>query len=789
MKFTLSALKEFLDTNASLEEIASCLDSIGLEVEEITDHSKILASFEVAEILEDSKHPSADKLKVCKVKSSEGDLQIVCGAPNARAGIKVVLAKVGTLIPKGEFKIKKSKIRDVESAGMMCSFDELGLEGDSDGIIELDNAAKIGENPAKYLGSDDPIIEIAITPNRGDALGTYGIARDLAAAGIGKFNEPKWQVLDYSKSNIIDDTNDCRAFLQIEIENVENKESPDWLKNYLNSIGLTPISAIVDVTNYICFIYGRPMHAYDRDKLDGPLKVTRARNGEKFSALNDKEYELSGDDLVVRDNSKAQCLAGIIGGSESSCDSSTKNVILEAAFFNKDIVTLMGRKHQIDTDSRYRAERRLDIEMLVPASIKAANLVLEICGGTIKQANLSGSVEYSERKTSIDEETIERLTGAKISIKESAEILERLGFKVSISGSKLEAVIPSWRHDVSIKEDLIEEIVRIRGFDKIDSIPVPTNLNFRLAPNLTNSSNISKRIMANLGYDEVVTFSFMSSNSAKNFAELKDNLYLQNPISSELDYMRPYILPNLLEAIGKNKARSILDGAIFEFGPTFDGTDIKEENIAISAAIWGNVGSDLHKTNREADIYDIKADLEILIAEFGLSLENLQIKTDNLPDFMHPSRSGSLNLGKNKIGYFGEVHPLILKKYDIEKRVCFFEININAIPEKRLKYGRRPDYKPSSFQPNIRDFAFLIDEGKQIGGMEKAVVSIDKNLIKSAEIFDIYRGKGLPEDKKSVAVRVVIQASDHTLSEEELSAIHAKIIASVEKNFEAEIRS
>lgn len=789
MKFTLSWLKKFLDTNASLEELATCLDKIGLEVEEIVDHSKLLSNFEVAEITEATKHPSADKLQVCKVKSSEGELQIVCGASNARAGIKVVLAKVGTLIPKGDFKIKKAKIRDVESCGMMCSFDELGLAGDSSGIIELDSEAKIGENPAKYLGADDPMIEIAITPNRGDALGVYGIARDLAAAGMGKFKHPNWSKLDYSKSDIIDDTNDCTAFLQIEIENLENKESPAWLKNYLTAIGLTPISAIVDITNYVCFVYGRPMHAYDRDKLDGPLKVTRAKNGEKFEALNDKIYELSSDDLVVRDNNHAQCLAGIIGGSLSSCDLNTKNLILEAAFFNKDLVTNMGRKHMIETDSRYRAERRLDIEMLVPASAEAAEMVLEICGGNIKQANISGSVEYKTRTTSIDEATIERLTGAKISIKESAEILEKLGFGVKVSGTKLEAAIPSWRHDVSIKEDLIEEIVRIRGFDKIDSIPVPTNLDFRLAPNLTNSSNISKRILANLGYDEVVTFSFMNSKYASSYANLKDNLYLKNPISSELDYMRPSILPNLLEAIGKNKTRSILEGAIFEVGPTFVDSDIKGENITISAALWGSIGSDLHKTSKEADIYDIKADLEVLINELGLSLDNLQLKTENLPEYMHPSRGASLSLGKNQIGYFGEVHPLILKEYDIEKRVVFFEINLNAIPEKRLKFGRRPDYKPSSFQPNVRDFAFLIDKDKPVGPMEKAALSIDKNLIKSAEIFDVYMGKGLPEDKKSIAVRVVIQAQDHTLSEEELTAIHQKIIASMEKNFEAELRS
>lgn len=789
MKFTLSGLKKLLNTKASLESISDCLDSIGLEVENITNHLETYADFEIAEILEAKKHPSADKLKVCKVLTNEGELQVVCGAPNARAGIYGILAKVGTLMPNSDFRIKKAKIRDVESCGMLCSYEELGLEGDSSGIIQILGEPKIGQNPARYLGVDDPVIEIAITPNRGDALGTYGIARDLAAAGVGDFKEPDWPKLDYTKSDIIEDKKDCPAFFQIEIEGVENKESPIWMQNYLKSIGLKPISALVDITNYICFMYGRPMHAYDKDKIVGKLRVARAKKGEKFQALNDKEYELSSDDLVIRDDKNIQGLAGIIGGTLSSCDINTKNVILESAYFDKDIITNSGRMHQIDTDSRYRFERHTDIGMVIPAALMAMKLVIDTCGGKVKGANLSGSVDYKQRKVSIDEATIIKLTGENISIKESAEILTNLGFGVNIAGSKLEAIVPSWRHDIAIKEDLIEEIVRIRGFDTIKPIAVPTGLNFRLAPNLTNSSNISRRIMANLGYDEVVTFSFMNSKFAAKFAELQESLFLKNPISSELDYMRPFILPNLLEAIGKNKARSIMSGSIFEVGPSFDNTSPDGENTSVAGVIWGNIGSDLHKSARESDIYDIKADLEILISEFGLSLNSIQIKTNNLASFMHTSRAGSLNLGKNKIGYFGEVHPLILKEYDIEKRVSFFEINLNAIPEKRLKYGKRTDYKPSIYQPNIRDFAFLIDKNKEIGQIEKAVLSIDKNLIKSAEIFDIYEGKGLPEDKKSVAIRIVIQAHDRTLSVEELSNAHAKIIQSIEKNFEAKIRS
>lgn len=788
MKFTLSWLKKFIDIDADLEEISNTLDKIGLEVEEIIDHSESLAAFEVAEIIHDEKHPSADKLKICKVLSKNGELQIVCGAPNARAGIKVVLAKVGTLIPKGAFKIKKAKIRDVESCGMMCSLDELGISGDSDGIIELPENAKIGDNPATYLGLDDPVIEIAITPNRGDALGVYGIARELAAAGLGEMKDYKFEEKDYSSTNIIENTEDCAAFFQIEMENVNNCQSPDWLQNALTSIGSSPISALVDITNYICFSFGRPMHAYDKDKLQGTLKVSRAKDGEKFEALDDKSYELTSDDLVIRDDKNIQGLAGIIGGALSSCALDTKNVILESAYFDKNLVTNSGRKQQIETDARYRFERHTDISMVIPAAFEAMKLVQEICGGKIVEAKLSGSVEYQPREVSIDEKTIEKLTGSKISIKESGEILENLGFDVKYDASKLNSKVPSWRHDVRIKEDLIEEIVRIRGFDKIESQPVPTDLNFRLAPPLTSISMLAKRIMAFSGFMEVVTFSFMNSKMAEQFTDLKDNLYLQNPISSELDYMRPSILPNLLEIVAKNQSRSIHHGSIFEVGPIFTDTDMKSESQVVSAMLWGNIGSSVHKNYREADIYDIKADLENLLAELGLDMQNIQIKLDNLPNFMHPSRSGALMLGKNLIGYFGEIHPLILKEYDIDKRILFFEVNLNNLPVKRLKYGKRSDFKPSDYQLNVRDFAFLIDKDKQVGPLEKLVHSVDKNLIKKAEVFDIYEGTGLAEDKKSVAISVNIQAQDRTLSEEELTSIHQKIIDSVEKNFSAKLR-
>lgn len=788
MKFTLSWLKDFVEIDASLDEISDKLCDINLEVESITDKAKELDAFEVAYIKEAEKHPKADKLQVCKVETKSGMQQIVCGAPNARAGIKVVLAPVGTVIPNGNFKIKKASIRDVESSGMLCAADELLIGEDSKGIIELDEKAKVGDKIGKYLGLNDPVIEIAITPNRGDALGVYGIARELVAAGLARWKKYDFPEIKYDKGNIIEDSKGCEAFFEIEMKNVKNCQSPDWLKSRLQNIGLSPISALVDITNYICFTFGRPMHVYDKDKLSGTLKVTRAKDGEDFKALSDKEYKLSKDDLVVRDDKNIQALAGVIGGALSACEDNTTNILLEAAYFDKDLVTNSGRNHSIETDSRYRFERYTDIQMIVPASTIAANMVKEICGGEVVKASLSGSVDFKPNEVSIDEATIERLTSLKIGIKDCSKILESLGFTISVSGSSLKAKNPSWRHDISIKEDLIEEIVRIHGFDKIPSVPMEDHVRFRLAPSLTNMSNIARRTMAAKGFDEVITFSFMNSKFAEKFSNLEDKLYLQNPISAELDYMRPSILPNLMDALAKNQARSIKDMNFFEVGPVFRGIKPDEEDIVVSAVMSGKFGSELHKESRAADIYDIKNVLGNLLTELGSSIDNMQLKTDNLPTYMHPTRSAGIYLGKNLLGHFGEIHPAIQKSADIDDRVIFFELNLSKLPTPRQKLGKRGEYQVSSYQPNVRDFAFLFDKTSAVGEVTKYIKSLDKNLIQSAETFDIYKGDKIDSSKKSVAIRVVIQAIDHTLSEDELSNLHKKIIDSVESKYSAKIR-
>jgi phenylalanyl-tRNA synthetase beta chain len=572
------------------------------------------------------------------------------------------------------------------------------------------------------------------------------------------------------------------------------------------------------------------MHAYDKDKLSGPLKVTRAKNSEMFHPLSGKSHELNSNDLVIRGSKEVQALGGIIGSMNSACSENTKNITLEAAIFDKDLITATGRKLGIETDARYRFERQTDIALLVPTSLAAARMMVDICGGEIAKVELSGSVEYKAEAIELDVKTINSFTAADIGIEISAKILQDLGFSVKSYNDKLEATPPSWRHDISIKEDLIEEIVRIYDFEKIPMVPIPVDVKFRLALNNTNYTNIARRVIASLGYDELITYSFMSSKHAKLFTSLKrhcdersdeaihnnkmdrpttlcsvrddglvldrqeplgpevtlPNLYLKNPISSDLDYMRPSILPNFLSVVAKNATRSINKGALFEVGPVFTGVKAEEELLFASGVSWGKIENNLH-SNREVDIFDVKADIILLLQELGLSVDALSYKIDDLPSYYHPTRSAAIMIGKNLLGYFGEIHPIILKEYDIEQRIVAFEINLSSLPEARLKYGLKPNYKVSDYQMNVRDFAFLVDEAVQIGPVAKIINSIDKALIRNVEIFDIYKGEKIESGKKSVAISVSIQADDRTLSEGELHDLHSKIIASIEK-FGGEIR-
>lgn len=817
MKFTLSWLKKFLDTSASVAEIAENLTAIGLEVEEVIDKAADLQKFEVAYIANTKPHPSADKLQLCDVETKSGMLQIVCGASNARAGIKVVLANIGVEIPNGKFKIKESNIRGEKSCGMLCSEEELFLASESEGIIELPEDAVIGEPFTKYYGLDDPVFIINVTPNRGDALGVYSIARDLAAKGIGTLKEleiPTVKSTFSSKIKLnIKDKESCPLFTFREIRNLKNKPSPDWLQRLLKNIGVKSISSLVDVTNYISYSFGQPMHAYDAGKIGGEIVVDRHEEADviprldrgiqenskdtvvkprydnrEFHALNDKKYLLSETDLVVKDENGVQALAGIIGGISSSCDSNTTNILLEAACFNAKMVAASGRRLQIDTDSRYRFERNIDRNFTEKALNIATDLILSICdGGEVSEPVIDGEKEPLKNSLDFPVNYLEKITGIKLNIKEIEVILNKLGFVTDIKEDVIKIIPPSWRHDINILEDIVEEITRIYGYDKIESIKLPEleQDNNHLRDHKRISS--FKRILASKGYDEVVNNSFMNSKDAKLFTELKDELFLLNPISIDDDYMRPTIVPNLLDIVRKNLARSIKDMAFFEVGPSFLNLNI--ETTYLTAILTGSYNNkNPHSMGRIYDIFDLKSDLETIFDYAGLSIEKCIVSNQATPSYYHPTRSVNLALGKNLLGHFGQVHPKILKHYDIKEEVFAFELNITNLPAPKAKFGKRDEFIISDYQANFRDYAFIITHDQPVGEIISYINNFNKKLVKSVILFDIYSGDKLPSGKKSIAIRVGLQADDRTLNEGDLNSFSKNLIASIEQKFQGTLR-
>lgn len=794
MKFTLSWLKQFLDTESTVEEIAVNLTDIGLEVEEIIDRRGELKDFQVAKILSTKPHPNADKLRVCSVESVQGNLQIVCGAPNAREGIYVVLAPVGSVIPNGNFKIKESEIRGVKSSGMLCSEPELMIGTDSDGIIELSDYAKIGDQFAKYYGLDDPVFHINITPNRGDALGVYGIARDLAARGLGKLKPLEVSEVTHqfnTEFNLaVKDHSACPLFGLREIQGINNTESPDWLKKLLHTIGVGSISAVVDVTNYISYSFGHPMHAYDADKVNGELTVEVLKHGVRFQALNKKEYELELGDLIIRDSSKTHCLAGIIGGEESSCRANTQNIILEAACFNADFIAKTARRLQIDTDSKYRYERGVDQAFTQKALDIATKMILSICGGQVSNALVKGETTVNTKVIAFPKNYLTAVTGIILNIDKIVEILEKLGFKTSVVDNDcVQVQVPSWRHDIELKEDIVEEITRIYGYDKIPTIPLPNARITRIIDSKQRRVHDIRRLVASYGYNEVVTWSFMERDTAKLFADVKEELTIINPISRDLNYMRPTLVPNLLKIIAKNQVRSFRDMGFFEIGPVFWGANPEDEHRAIAAVKCGynNILKNWHITQRYVDVFDIKSDIAGILSFVSFSIEKCQIVECAL-QYYHPTRSASLRLGKNIIGHFGQIHPLILKHFEIEQDVVGFELNIDNIPLSKQKFGKKEEYKVSDFQSVVRDYAFIVGADAPVGEILSYVKDIDKKLIKSVQLFDVYQGNNIEASKKSIAISFTLQADDRTLTEEDLTRLDHLIITNVVQKFKAVLR-
>ena len=787
MKFSLSWLKEHLDTEASVDEIAETLTKIGLEVEEVFNPAAQLDGFVTAKIESCEMHPDSDHLHLLKVNNGKENLQIVCGAPNCHQGMIGVLAPVGVVIPAFNEVLKVGKIRGVESFGMMCSEKELGIGEDHNGIIELDASTPVGV-PAKEVLPIDPVIEISITPNRAECLGVRGIARDLAAAGLGHLKPLKIEHKNGTFASPIkikiDDFDACPVYVGRYIKGVNNKaQTPKWMKDRLAAIGLRSISPLVDVTNYINYDMARPLHVFDADKLKGNITVRMAKDGEKFVSLEDKEYALDSKSLGICDDEGIQCLGGIMGGAEKGCQSETTNVLVECALFNPLVIARTGRKFQIDSDSRYRYERWVDPKSNVLGSDYAVQLITEICGGEVSEMEIAGVENFEPKCAYIRPSRMKDFAGIEVSKTQIMDILHKLGFEVSDEGERVKAVSPTWRGDIEGEHDLVEEIVRMIGLDKIPAETLPHGKFPKqvLSPAQQRAVTV-KHELASRGMLETVTWSFTDSKLAKDFRQNEDAVLLYNPITAELDEMRPSILPNLLLAVKNNIARGYDNLALFEVGPAFYGRNPGEQD-----QVAGGVRSGMTaKKNwigdvRPYDVFDAKADALAAIAAANGPWENAQI-TNDAPKYYHPGRSGTLRLGKNVLAYFGELHPMILKKFGIKQRVVAFEVNLTNIPLPRAAHDKaRKKLELSQFQPVDKDLAFVVDKSVSAASVVAAAKNADRNLISEVRVFDVYEGENLPAGKKSIAIALTFQPKEATLTDKEIETLMKKVEVEVGK--------
>ncbi len=800
MIVTIPWLKEHLKTTAKESEIIDQLTKIGLEVEGIKENSGDMGAFKIAKIIKAEKHPNADKLKVCDVSvGGKQIIKVICGAPNAREGLITIYAPPGAIIPRTNFKLKVAKIRGVESRGMLCSENELNLSDESDGIIELKNKEKeIGKSYFKT--KSDKSIDISITPNRADCLGVRGIARDLSSAGVGKLIQIKRkkikQIAKHAiKTSIVKEKDQgCLIFGSCYIKNITNKESPDWLKSKLIALGLKPISAVVDITNYVMFDLNRPLHSYDADKINKEIIVRNSKDDEEFEALDNKKYKLKKGMCVISDKSGVLGLGGIIGGASTSTELKTKNILLEAAYFLPNSIRKTARDLNINTDAKYRFERGIDPNSIKDGLELATELIIKICGGEASKFIISGKRPQSNKIIKFEIVKFEKLIGIPITVNEADKILFSLGFKCKKRKKYLNIEVPTWRPDVNLDEDIIEELIRIKGFDKIKLIKPEKNrsketLNFK-----QKLFHLSQRALASKGYLETVTWSFTDSKVDKQFSKGEKEISIYNPISADLDVLRRSIFSNLTIHLKKNQDRGYEDLSIFEIGPTFFGKNPGEQQIVVGGLKSGKVNkkSWLDK-ERNVDIFDIKSDAIKTLLELGVEQNDLFV-SDDTKHCYHPGRSGSINLKSEKgphLAYFGEIHPAITKNLDLkDKNIFGFEIYLKNIPEpnKKLRQSKK-SFQASDFQKSERDFAFVIDKIFKIGLLEKIIKEIDEKIIQKVTAFDIYEGESIPKDKKSVAINVILQAFDKTLTENDLDKISKNIIRLVGEKTGATIRS
>jgi phenylalanyl-tRNA synthetase beta chain len=786
MKTTLSWLKTHLDTEATIGEIVERLVMLGHDVDGVDDPAKALAGFKVARVVSAEPHPNADRLRVCVVDAGAGEVQVVCGAPNARTGMKGVFGRAGIIVPRTAKKLEESTIRGVASRGMLMSAYELALSDDHEGIIDLPSDAPVGAAYTDYAGLGDPVIDIKVTPNRADCLGVRGIARDLAAAGVGTMKPlDETKVLGKFTSPIgikLTDLKACPLFLGRHIRGLKNGPSPDWLKRRLESIGLRPISALVDITNFLTFDLNRPLHVFDAGKVKGDLVVRFAKPGEQLLALNGKEYTLAPEVTAIADDNGVQSLGGVMGGEPTSCTEATTEVFIEAALFDPVRTATTGRRLEIISDARYRFERGIDPEFTAPGLEIATRLVLELCGGEPSEVVIAGAVPEWRRGYVLRENRVAELGGLAVPPDESTVILEALGFAVHAGRDVLEVTPPSWRGDIVGEADLVEEVLRVKGYDEIAPVPLPRDsvISRPAIEPRRRRTELVRRTLATRGLTEAVTYSFISAAAAERFGGGQPALRLVNPISADLDQMRPSVLPNLLDAAQRNADRGFSDVALYEVGPLYR-DDTPEGQVNVAAGLRaGLLGSrDWRAKPGEADLFAAKEDALAVLAAAGAPIDNIQVSGEP-PPWFHPGRAGVLRLGPTVLGHFGELHPEILAAFDVKGPVAAFEAFIDAVALPRA--GRaRPLLKLSVFQPVERDFAFIVDRDVPAETLLRATRGVDRKLVTDIRLFDVYEGKGLPDGKKSLAIAVTLQPQEATLTDAEIDAFSQRLVAAVEK--------
>ena len=800
MKLTLSWLKRHLETRASLDAIVAALNRIGLEVDGVEDRSDELAPFTVGMVRSAEPHPHADRLRVCIVETGDGEVQVVCGAPNASAGMKGVFAPSGCRIPGTGLDLKDTVIRGIESRGMLCSEREMGLSDDHEGIIELPGDSPVGASFAGLAGLDDPVLDIAVTPDRGDCFSVRGIARDLAAAGLGVMKPLDTSPYRGTYESPLDivlrlepGTQDaCPAFIGRHFRGLANGSSPAWMQRRLEAIGLRPISALVDITNWLTMDLGRPAHIYDASKVKGPIGARLAEPGECFDALNGRAYETDGEMTVIFDQSGMLGLGGVIGGESTSADENTTEGFLEIALFDPVRTAATGRKLNIASDARQRFERGIDNAFAARGLEIATRLIVEICGGEASHVVTAGTVPETRQVVEVRPSRVRTLGGIDIPGERGASILRDLGYGIRDVGEDLWSVtVPSWRHDMQCEADVIEEILRIHGFDEIPMVSLARHGD---APRPALSAKQRKvrrarRALAGRGLGEAVTYSFISSDHARQFGGTDPGLVLVNPFSSDMSTMQPSVIPGLLEAAARNHARGTQDLGIFEIGPVYTSTREDGQKTAVAGLRTGRSGPrHWMETGRAVDVFDAKADALAVLEAVDMPADRLQTTAD-APEWFHPGRSGILHLGPNTLACFGELHPDVLESRDVSGPAVAFEIFLEGLPQSRGSSPARPELRLSRFQQVRRDFAFVLESAVRATALLSAVRGVDRNIIRDVEIFDLYEGPGVADGMKSIAVSVTFQPGSASMTESEIETLCGKIVGAVARQTGGTLRA